>query len=247
MSEAFVVSDIHGHLEDLRRELRRVGLLGPDDRWTGGDSELFVLGDLMDRGPDGIGVLRLLRDLQAQAPGRVSVLLGNHEVLAIGAKLFPRSRFAEVWLANGGRFDDQELTPAELSWLRDLPAMALEHDRLMMHSDTTAYLGLGDSVEEINESVREALSSEDVAVHWQVLHDLSDRHAFTGADAAATVRGMLERLGGARVVHGHSIIGTLTGQRSEDVTEPWAYADGLAVAIDGGRYDGGPLLVVRLP
>ena len=27
---------------------------------------------------------------------------------------------------------------------------------------------------------------------------------------------------------------------------PIAYADGLVVAIDGGRYDGGPLLLVEL-
>jgi hypothetical protein len=30
------------------------------------------------------------------------------------------------------------------------------------------------------------------------------------------------------------------------VTDPIRYADGLVIAIDGGRYDGGPLLLVEL-
>ena len=46
-------------------------------------------------------------------------------------------------------------------------------------------------------------------------------------------------------MHGHSIIGTLVDGRPE-VDGPLTYADGLVVAIDGGRYDGGPLLLVEL-
>jgi hypothetical protein len=30
------------------------------------------------------------------------------------------------------------------------------------------------------------------------------------------------------------------------VTGPWSYADGLVLAIDGGLYAGGPLLVVHI-
>jgi hypothetical protein len=59
-------------------------------------------------------------------------------------------------------------------------------------------------------------------------------------------REVLGALGGGCIVHGHSIIGTLTGQPSHTIEGPIAYADGLVVAIDGGRYDGGPLLLVEL-
>ena len=57
---------------------------------------------------------------------------------------------------------------------------------------------------------------------------------------------MLKQLGGEHIVHGHSIIGTLVDQPSEQTEGPYAYADGLVLAIDGGRYDGGPLLLVEL-
>jgi hypothetical protein len=57
---------------------------------------------------------------------------------------------------------------------------------------------------------------------------------------------MLDTFGGQTIVHGHSIIGLLVNKPSREITDPIAYADGLVVAIDGGRYDGGPLLLVRL-
>jgi hypothetical protein len=47
-------------------------------------------------------------------------------------------------------------------------------------------------------------------------------------------------------VHGHSIIGSLLGVPSAQVDGPIMYAEGQVIAIDGGRYDGGPLLLVRL-
>ncbi len=53
-------------------------------------------------------------------------------------------------------------------------------------------------------------------------------------------------MGGTRIVHGHSIIGDLRNIESFAVEQAWPYADGLALAIDGGIYDGGPSLVVPL-
>ena len=47
-------------------------------------------------------------------------------------------------------------------------------------------------------------------------------------------------------MHGHSIIATLTGELPSQTTGPLWQAGGRALAIDGGRYAGGPLLLVRL-
>ena len=245
MGSTYVVSDVHGHLADLRDVLARAGLLGEDDRWTGGDARLWVLGDLVDRGPDGIGVIRLVRSLQQQAPDAVRVLMGNHEALMLGYHLFPNTRFAEVWLINGGRPHDQQgLTEDDVAWLRTLPLLARCGDYLLMHSDTQDYLAWGSTVDEVNETVAALLAGDDAQQHFDVFAGLTSRYDFRDDTDAA--RGMLDRFGGEHIVHGHSIIGSLVDRPSEQIEGPYSYADGLVLAIDGGRYDGGPLLLVEL-
>jgi len=63
------IGDVHGCLEELEELLR---LVEPGNR----DRLLFV-GDLVDRGPDSIGVLTLVQQLVET--GRASVVVGNHE------------------------------------------------------------------------------------------------------------------------------------------------------------------------
>ncbi|MGH3332084.1 MAG: metallophosphoesterase family protein [Nocardioidaceae bacterium] len=247
MGSLFVVSDVHGYRDDLHEGLIEAGLADADGKWTGGDDQLWVLGDLTDRGPDGIGAVDLVMSLQQQAPDRVHVLMGNHEALALGMHRFPESRFAGAWFVNGGKLRDQEaLTDEHVEWLASLPVIGRAGDFLMMHSDTTAYLAWGESVEEINETVRALLQPGDVPAHWDVFAKLTSRYHFARQDGREVAAGFLETLGGDCVVHGHSIIGSLVDVPSEEVDAPILYADGLVLAVDGGRYDGGPLLVVRL-
>jgi hypothetical protein len=243
----YVVSDVHGHLGDLCRGLEAAGLTDEHGSWTAGEAELWVLGDLMDRGPDGIGVLDLVMSLQRQAPDSVHVLMGNHECLAVGYKLFPDTRFGEVWALNGGKHSDQEaLTDEQVAWMRALPVMGRVGDFVMMHSDTTAYLSWGTTVDEVNDTVRTMLEDDDAERHWEVFARLTSRYHFTGGDGADVAQRLLTAYGGECLVHGHSIIGSLLQVPSMEVQGPILYADGLVLAVDGGRYDGGPLLVVKL-
>ncbi len=247
MGSLFVVSDVHGHRDDLVAGLADEGLTGRDGTWCGGDAQLWILGDLTDRGPDGIGVVDLVMSLQQQAPEQVHMLMGNHEILALGMKRFPESRFASSWVINGGLDRDQDaLTPVHLDWLGSLPVLAKVDDYLLMHSDTTAYLGWGDSVEEINATVREIIESGDVDGYWDVWARLTSRYDFARPDGREVARDLLEKLGAKGIVHGHSIIGSLIDCPSSEVDGPVLYAEGQVLAIDGGRYDGGPLLVVQL-
>jgi hypothetical protein len=152
-----------------------------------------------------------------------------------------------VWAVNGGHESDQaRLTDDHVAWLRTLPVMGRHGDYLLMHSDTTDYLEWGDSVDDINETVTTLLADDDAEAHWEVFASLTSRYDFAHGDGARVARDVLAGLGGGCIVHGHSIIGSLTGQPSHTVQGPIAYAEGLVVAIDGGRYDGGPLLLVEL-
>jgi len=77
----YAVSDIHGGFTRLTALLGRYGLIDAAE-WTGGDATLVVTGDMFDKGPDGLDVIDLLRNLEITAPstgGHVVVLLGNHE------------------------------------------------------------------------------------------------------------------------------------------------------------------------
>ena len=246
MGATFVVSDVHGHLDDLRDVLGKAGLVA-DDRWVGDDASLWILGDLVDRGPDGIGVVRLVRSLMQQAPDRVHMLLGNHESLMLGEKLFPGTRFEQIWHFNGGLARDQAaLDQDDVAWLRSLPAMALVEGHLLMHSDTAEYLTWGRSVDEVNATLASVLGGHDAQQHFDVFAALTSRFDFVGPDGPTVAKQMLATYGGDVIVHGHSIIGTMVDRPSRETREPLQYADGLVIAIDGGRYDGGPLLLVQL-
>jgi hypothetical protein len=256
----YVVSDIHGHVEHLVGALQDAKLLDADREWCGGPARLTVLGDLFDRGPDGIAVVDLicrLQDEASRAGGRVDALLGNHEILALGMHRFGdrpvpstfggRRSFARSWALNGGRAGDQErLTDHHIAWLSELDAMILTGPDLLLHSDTTDYLQWGDSVEQINDAIRDVLAGDDLERWWECWARLTTRYAFADLDGEKVAVELLDRLGGVRVVHGHSIISTIARGDSREVTGPLSYAGGRALDIDGGIYDGGPCLVVRL-
>jgi hypothetical protein len=85
----FAIGDIHGDYDRLLRVLRAAGIIAPakgaahEAVWIAGDSILVVTGDMIDKGPQPVAVLRFLRALQQAAVsnrGEVILLAGNHEV-----------------------------------------------------------------------------------------------------------------------------------------------------------------------
>ena len=89
------VGDIHGDLETFRTLLRRTGLTDESDRWIGGTRQLVQTGDFLDRGADSRRVMDLLRRLEEEARsagGRVTVLLGNHEIMNLTGDLVSTTR-----------------------------------------------------------------------------------------------------------------------------------------------------------
>ena len=256
----FVVSDVHGHVGHLVAALRDQMLLDPDGGWCGGQARLTLLGDYFDRGPDGVAVVDLIRRLQDEARsagGRVGALIGNHEILALGMNRFRdqlvpsesgiRRSFARSWALNGGQVRDQQrLTSEHVEWLSDLDVVGAAGSDLLLHADTTEYLRWGTTPEQINAAVREVLAGDDLEQWWQCWVRLTTRYAFAGTDGEQVAAELLGQLGGERIVHGHSFIATLSGREAREVTGPFSYAGGRALAIDGGIAAGGPCLVVRL-
>jgi hypothetical protein len=267
-SPLYVVGDVHGYLEELRTALRTAGLIDDEDHWAGGTARLWFLGDFTDRGPDGIGVVELVMQLSAEAAaagGYCKALLGNHELLLIGAKRFGETpvnsgagtaSFQAAWLLNGGQRSDMErLQDHHLQWMARLDAMAVADDHLLLHSDATCYLDYGDTVDGVNDTVTQAIERADADETWELFRRFTKRFAFREEDTGVTAaRELLDTFGGSRIVHGHSPIPYLLGESgAEDdreaplITGPHVYADGLALAMDGGVTMDGKLLVTRLP
>lgn len=112
----YVFSDVHGHRATLERALERVSPTEED--------RIFCLGDMIDRGPDPVGVLKVVRALP-----NACVLMGNHEDLMVSCLDHPDDALAMMnWVLNGGGATSSGLgeldhdEAAELvSWVRGLP------------------------------------------------------------------------------------------------------------------------------
>ena len=109
----YVLSDIHGHYEAYRAILEAI-------RFSSRDI-LYVLGDVIDRGPDGI---RILQDMMVRP--NVVPILGNHELTAAACLSWLLGEITEEslaalgqaqlaalqdWIANGGAPTLQALRP----------------------------------------------------------------------------------------------------------------------------------------
>lgn len=118
----YAVSDIHGCYNKYRKLLKKIHF-GPDDT-------LYVLGDVIDRGPDGF---KILLDM-ARRPNIIN-LMGNHEAMAIqalshilcavqrgsGSALSEEAaEDVELWFYNGG-----ELSLADFLWLNEEEAQTV--------------------------------------------------------------------------------------------------------------------------
>lgn len=118
----YVLSDIHGHRRRFDSVMKQIGLQ-PEDT-------LFVLGDVIDRNPDGVRILRQLMKMP-----NVKMLLGNHEFMMLEAlealKEPPpaKERSAlSLWYRNGGEITHnhlkhirKELRQEIFDYLNDLP------------------------------------------------------------------------------------------------------------------------------
>lgn len=122
----FVVGDVHGCLRELRALMQKAGVRAGVDR-------LVFAGDLLDRGPDSVGVVRLAMDYGAEA------VMGNHEEKHLR---YRRAALRETWVTGKPATRQpmphpevhRQLTSAEWEWLGSLPlTIWLEEDLVVVH------------------------------------------------------------------------------------------------------------------
>lgn len=112
----YVMSDIHGEADRFHAMLEKIQF-SPEDM-------LYILGDVVDRGPDGIGLLKEIMGMP-----NATMLLGNHEHMML-QYMSPSASETDIrrWNRNGNAptlaayrcMDDAEQQKI-LSYLRTLP------------------------------------------------------------------------------------------------------------------------------
>lgn len=77
----FAIGDVHGCADELSTLLRTIGRLAGE---TSGKRRLIYLGDMINRGPDSVGVLEHWAEGEdAHGVDHVDRLMGNHEIMML--------------------------------------------------------------------------------------------------------------------------------------------------------------------
>ena len=126
-----VIGDIHGCLVELQELVAKL-------KYRQGVDRLILAGDLVDRGPDSVGVIRYAMSIGAEA------VCGNHD-----NKLLRRAKHIAKQQSNPEYVNPMQpdsaqeqmianLSNAELAWLSSLPY----HIKLEQHNAVVAHAGI---------------------------------------------------------------------------------------------------------
>lgn len=128
----FVVPDIHGCETTFRTLLQDVIRLRPED-------ELYLLGDLIDRGPRSKGVLDTILNLHRDGFS-VHSIQGNHEEMLLRAH--ESLTWLQLWMTNGGHAtldsfnveDPDDIPLGYRNYLLALPCFIILEDFVLVHA-----------------------------------------------------------------------------------------------------------------
>jgi bis(5'-nucleosyl)-tetraphosphatase (symmetrical) len=136
--KTWIIGDLHGCMDSLSALLERLDYARSADR-------LWLVGDLVNRGPANLEVLRWCMAEQE----RVTVVLGNHDLhlLAVAAGAVKQGRSDTLGDVLGA--PDRDLL---LDWLRRRPLLHRAQGVTMVHAGVPMRWSLGDAEERAREA-----------------------------------------------------------------------------------------------
>jgi bis(5'-nucleosyl)-tetraphosphatase (symmetrical) len=177
----YAIGDLQGCERELRALLARIGFSADRDR-------LWLVGDLVNRGPASLATLRLVRSLGDNAV----VVLGNHDLhllaVAYGAQRRRKSDTLDEVLAASD-------CDALLEWLITRPLAHAEGRDLMVHAGVVPQWSVALTLE-LAQEVGAALRADPQAVFEHMYGDEPDRWSerLAGAERQRFVINVLTRL-----------------------------------------------------
>lgn len=138
----YAIGDIQGCFDALMQLLERI-------QFNKAHDQLWLVGDLVNRGPKSLEVLRYVRDLG----DRATVVLGNHDLhLVMQSEGYGRANSEDTIQPVLDAPDCNEL----MGWLRSCPLVHRENGHLMVHAGLLASW-TATQAEALSEEVRQAL------------------------------------------------------------------------------------------
>ena len=154
------IGDLHGDYDKAIAVLQLAGVATDDGNWSGADTVVVQLGDIYDRGPDGTKILRLFRNLKAQAKtqgGDVITIMGNHELMNLqGVQAYVHPDEYLPFNSKKDRRAAFQVQGEMGQFLRQSPTMALVNGTMFVHGGMTkelAKLGITRLKSEINSAI----------------------------------------------------------------------------------------------
>jgi bis(5'-nucleosyl)-tetraphosphatase (symmetrical) len=177
----YAIGDVQGCFDELTRLLSEIGYRKSDRLW-------FV-GDLVNRGPKSVDVLRFVRGLGEKAV----VVLGNHDLHLVSQyEGFERTRaddtFADVLQAP----DAREL----VDWLRTRRMMHVEDGYAMVHAGLLPQWSIGKAIS-LGKEIEKALAGPDYKAFLGHMYGSQPDHwtdSLTGWDRLRVIVNAMTRL-----------------------------------------------------
>lgn len=149
------VGDLHGDFKALIRLLSESQFIDADGKWIGEDSHLVLIGDLMGGHRDSVLLVPFLMRLETEAGrrgGRVSALLGNHDVLPFFDDWSGMTKHERSAFRDGDDSPFQGSGPAA-RWMRSRNAILRVGDFVFVHAGFGPW-ALSTRAERVNATIR---------------------------------------------------------------------------------------------
>lgn len=235
------IGDVHGEYDAAIALLRAVGVIDDEHRWAFGNGHVLFNGDVFDRGArvtESLWLIYRLEQEAREAGGRVHMVLGNHELMALGGDLrYVDAKYMKgVVPALGMKYTQLFGPGTELGrWLRTRNTLVKINGLLFAHAGVSRDVaGLDLSIDEINALVRRGFDvkrehlESDPTLHLLrgVRGPLWYRGYFmaiSGYETATAddIRSVLDHFGAKRVVVAHTTVDEIGPRHG-----------GLVIAID---------------
>ncbi|NIF05604.1 hypothetical protein F3J23_09125 [Chryseobacterium sp. Tr-659] len=213
----FATSDIEGGIMGFILMLQKAGVIDSNYKWSYGNSHLFIMGDVFDRGQYVTQCLWLIYKLEqeaAAAGGKVHFILGNHDIMnLIGDFRYVHTKYTDNMPVLGETLATLYDANSELGkWLRSKNMIERAGNTLFLHAGISPeVVALNQSVTTLNTYVNPVINktctSPDCKTATSSSYGLYWYRGMAQQSLTQTqVNSILSALGAERAFIGHTIL-----------------------------------------